>query len=57
MIKTSLAYLPVRVKCPIYDHLAMAYLGLGQLQEAWNHMQMSIDLSKDELPMFSQGSG
>ncbi|CAH0023367.1 unnamed protein product [Clonostachys rhizophaga] len=54
---TVMADHPVRIKNPIFDQLAMAYLGLGQFDEAWSHLNISMDLSKeDNLPMFSQGS-
>jgi hypothetical protein len=54
---TTMADVPVRVKTPIFDQLAMAYLSLEQFDEAWTHLQISMDLSKqDNLPMHSQGS-
>lgn len=54
---TVMADLPIRVKTPIFDQLAMAYMSLGQFDEAWTHLEVSMGLSKeDNLPMLSQGS-
>jgi hypothetical protein len=41
-----MADVPVKVKMPIFYQLAMAYLSLEQSDEAWTHLQVSVDLSK-----------
>lgn len=57
LLTTTLSHLPTRMTCTIFDQLAMAFFFLGKYDEAWDHMQESIRLSKDTLPMYSQGSG
>ncbi len=56
-LDTGMAHIPARVKTGMFDQLSMAYMGLGQLDEAWTHLQISMDMSKQSnLPMLSQGS-
>ena len=57
LLTTSLSHLPVRMTCTIFDQLAMAFYFLSRYDEAWYHIQESVRLSKDTLPMYSQGSG
>lgn len=57
LLKTILSHLPIRMTCTIFDQLAMAFFFLGRYDEAWDHIQESVRLSKDTLPVYSQGSG
>lgn len=53
----SMPDLPVRMSSGVYDYLGVACFRLGKPDEAWNHIQQSIEMTKETVPLFSQGSG
>lgn len=57
LLTTALSHIPIRMTSTIFDQLAMAFFYLGRYDEAWDHIQESVRLSKDTQPMYSQGSG
>lgn len=49
--------LPTRIASSVYDFLCIACMHLAKLDEAWDYIQISIDMTKDSVPLYSQGSG
>ncbi|KAJ8133572.1 hypothetical protein O1611_g62 [Lasiodiplodia mahajangana] len=49
--------LPIRDRSAVDDFLAEAHLFLGNYDTAWMHLQRSISMTRDSVPLESQGSG
>lgn len=49
--------LPPRMASGVYDFLSIACFQLGRLDEAWEHIQQSIEMTRETVPPYSQGSG
>ena len=57
LVPSTLSHLPIRLAATIFDQLAIAFMNLGRYDEAWQHMQKSVKMSKDTSGIYSQPSG
>ena len=54
---STMSDVPPRMASGVYDFLSVACFRLGRLDEAWEHIRRSIDMTKDTVPLYSPGSG
>lgn len=54
---STMSQLPTRITSGVFDFLSIVSIQMGKFNEAWDYIQKSIDMTRDTVPHYSQGSG